>query len=113
MNRFINALVNEQQLLQLALYAANEFNDENHPLRMIADGIIVGYVLGQFEAEGLAEFSDEDIQEEYAKLVTGFTLTKMVSDGTLEVELSEEGEFVYTLSEKGKQIAEKIKRDYD
>jgi len=37
----------------------------------------------------------------------------MVSDGTLEVELSEEGEFVYTLSEKGKQIAEKIKRDYD
>lgn len=110
MNRFIDAVVNTEQLLQMSLYVANQIPDENDPIRFTADGVIVGYILGKFEQEGVEEFSDEMIQEEYGKLVTDFTLTKMVSDGTLDVSLDEEGEFLYKLSEKGKGIVDELNR---
>lgn len=110
MNQFIEALVNEECLLQVALYVATKIQEEENPIRVTADQIIVGYILQSFVNEGKPDFTEEEVGEKYVKITTDFLLTNMVRDDILEAELNDDGEFVYKLSTKGKAIADEIRR---
>lgn len=105
MNRYIEGLVNIEQLLQVALFCSSKL-PESEPIREISDKVIIGYIIGEFDRTGKAEFSEEDISDEYGKIMADFTLTNMVKDGLLDVVLEDNGSFSYGLTDKGNRAAD-------
>jgi hypothetical protein len=114
MGRIIRTLVSDENLLQLACYAAGNL-DEKHWLREYADSLIVGYIMEEFEGKGQDEFTEEEIQERYAQLLTEFILEDMSKDGLIDAIFDDDGTIKYTLTDEGKDFAnqtiEKVNKD--
>lgn len=95
--------VNDEELLDFALsYVAERNSDDyTHP---ISNRIIVAYVVKQFEKNGKDEFTTEEVQEEYSKLLMDYILGNLVKKDLLDVDIEDDGEIVYTVPEDIKRI---------
>lgn len=98
MNRVLEALVNEEQLLHMSLYVAASFQnkDEKNEIKEIADNVIFSHLI--IKKEGKEEvFTEESLQEEYHLILTDWILTDMVKNGIIDAQLDDDGEFKYSL----------------
>ncbi|HIK66383.1 MAG TPA: hypothetical protein EYF95_00255 [Flavobacteriales bacterium] len=91
-----------ENLLHLALYAAVNIEDENNSVRLVADELILGYIIHDFSKDKTKEYTEKDMQEKYHSMCLDFTLTRMEQEGLIEVDLSGE-EASYKLTSKGKK----------
>lgn len=105
-------VVQEERLLHLCLYASSKIDDEEDFTRSIADELIIGYILDEFQKAGKEEFDESDVTERYSDLMTDWVLTKHVQDGNIEVDLSGD-EPLYKLTKQGKDYADRLGEDGD
>ena len=107
------ALVNEEQLLQVALYVNNKIDDPEDPIRYTADSMITGYVVDELGRSGKS-FTAEDVTKEFNSLVHSFIIDSMIKTGYIEEELNEDGEAMLRLSDDGVELhKDLIEKDED
>lgn len=93
------ATVTEEQLLDFCLYhAANTNSDEQH---WVAQRIIATYAVNELGKDGKI-FTEEEVYDRCAELITDYALTTLVNKGMLDIDMSGP-EIKYTLSEEGKK----------
>ena len=97
------SLVNEQQMLNLALKVlAVEPEDET------AGKILMIHVLRNFAREGNVPFTDDQVEDACNAILTDYILTGLVKKGLLDVNFDEEAT-KYSLTDIGEEIAKRLK----
>lgn len=98
--------INDEELLDFALSYVAERNsdDDTHP---ISNRIIVAYIVKQFEKEGKDQFTEEEVHEEYSKMLTDYILNNLVKKDFLDVNFEEDGNVTYTVPEDIKEALKK------
>jgi hypothetical protein len=93
----LKEVINDEQLLDFALsHICEKDTEEVHP---VAEQIVILYIINNTKGE---EFTDEYISEKYRELIADYVLCKMEKNGLIDMGIDESGEFVYSLSEKGR-----------
>ena len=104
--------INNQQLIELALFAISNLEDEEledeNPTGQIALSVLAQFVLLDHP-----NLSQDEVFEKINELETEYTLNSLVNKGMIDREFSEDGEIRYVATEKGRAIASEMDDDYD
>lgn len=94
-------LVNKEQLLNLALKTMVATNNQDET----AESIAIWYVLNYFESKH-KPLDEDEVAEKVSALLTEYTLTELTKKGMIEANVNEDGDFVYSVTDKGKKAIE-------
>jgi len=95
-----------EQHLHLAL-EAYDFAPEGSILSELSGEAIMMYAAQQLDREK-GEFTEDELIEETQGLIIQHTLNSMISKGLIDADISGD-DVVYSLTEDGKKIADKLK----
>lgn len=104
----LSKLVNDEQLLDLALYVittAPDYDKEESYYRT-AEEIAVFYAMQQIDDPD----DDKKLYDKYVGLCASFILARMVKKDLLVADFNENGEVVYNKTEFGKMVADEYER---
>lgn len=96
-NTIFTDLMNREEKLELALFAASQIPDPENTTRYTADQYIISYIIEEFVNNGKDNFTEEEVKEEYSKLISSYILRLLADKGMVETEINENGEFEYKL----------------
>lgn len=104
----LNEIINDEQMLELVLETIVDRTEEEikEGVGKTASMILIAYIINNWFKEGKKEFTEEEIDEEYRKLITDYCLTDMANKGLVDVICDKDGEFTYQVSEEGRQQIE-------
>lgn len=87
--------INREEYLYIALHVSSELADPNDPVRIIADTMIIKYIVEEFMEKHNRWPDEDEIHHRSGELLADHILTKMVQEGKLDVIMGEDGEFKY------------------
>ena len=97
MGQALECLMNEEKMLFIGLHIISTIRDEDHPVRKIADAMVVGCIVDEFIKSGKETFTEDETFNRLNELLSDFVLTKMVRDGTVKAEFDDDGNIFYSL----------------
>lgn len=104
----LNKVINDEQMLELVLETIVDRTEDEleEGVGKTASMILIAYIINNWWKEGKQEFTEDEIDEEYRKLIADYCLTDMANKGLVDVICEEDGEFRYKVSEKGRREIE-------
>lgn len=97
----LSTVLNDEQLLELALYNI-AYSPKNEAFDF-AERVVVRYILNNLIKKDIKSFDDDEICNEFSKLVSNFILNSLTKKGLLDCNIDESGDFIFTLTEEGKK----------
>lgn len=104
--------INDQQLIELALFALCNLEDEELEDES-PTGQIALNVLAQFVLQNNPELSQDEVFEKINEMETEYTLNSLVNKGMIDREFSDDGEIRYVATDKGRAVAQGDDYDID